>query len=318
LATVAITSGYRMELRHLRSFLVAAELEHFGRAAARLHIVQPALSKQMRELETEVGVAFFQRLPRGVRLTPAGREFRDHAAAILRRVDEAVAGSRAVHTGEKGTLLIGHVDTAVYAPILPRLIDRFRRAHPGIRVELRQHTSLQQAELLRRGEIDLAFVYHPPERLPALAGRPVLTDTVVLAVPAGHRLARRRRVSLAETKAERFVWIPRDLSPAYYAMILKACRAHGFIPDIVQEGGSDSAILSLVAAGTGLSFALASTRQRRPAGVTFVPLSDPLPRLTLSACWRRDSPNPAVPAFTALLPPGRADGKASAWSCDFG
>jgi DNA-binding transcriptional LysR family regulator len=300
-----------MELRHLRSFLVAAELEHFGRAAARLHIVQPALSKQMRELEEEAGVPLFQRLPRGVRLTPAGREFRTHAAEILQRVGEAVAESRAVHAGQKGQLLIGHVDTAVYAPALPRLVDRFRRAHPGIRVELRQHTSLQQAELLRRGEIDVAFVYHVPDRLPALASRMVLDDAVVLAVPTGHRLARRRRVGLAEARAERFVWIPRDLSPAYHAMMIKACRSAGFTPDIVQEGGSDSAILSLVAAGTGLSFALASTRHRRPAGVAFVPLTDAVPRLQLSACWRRDGVNPAVPAFAALLPAAKAARKVS-------
>lgn len=294
-----------MELRHLRSFLVAAETEHFGRAAARLHVVQPALSKQMRELETEIGAALFERLPRGVRLTAAGREFAGQARVLLDQLASAVAAARDTAAGRRGRLFIGHVDTALHAPLLPKLFAGFQRTHPGVTLELLQHTSLQQADLLRKGTIDLAFAYHRPDRLGDLAERPVLTDKVVLAVPPAHRLARKRTVAWPDLRRESFVWIPRDLSPAYHDLVFSTCRRHGFQPKIVQESRSDSALLSLVQAGTGLTFCLASTRHRRPQGVVLLNLREPLPPFTLSAYWRSGNDNPALPLFTQILPQGR-------------
>ena len=292
-----------MELRHLRSFVVTAELEHFGRAAQRLAIVQPALSRQMRELEDEIGAPLFTRLPRGVRLTAAGRALRAEARAILDRVDRAVGQARDVAAGRTGSLGIGFVDTAMHAPALPRLLDAFRCRQPGIRLELHQRTSLAQADGLRSGALDVGFVYHRPERQPALAAHRILDERIVLAAPRAHPLAGRRRVRLAELRDEPFVWIPRALSPAYHDLVFSACAAHGFRPRVVQEGGADSAILSLVAAGAGLSFYLASTRHRRPPGVALVPIADLRAVLRLEAVWRMDNANPALPAFLAALPP---------------
>lgn len=290
-----------MELRHLRSFVAAAELEHFGRAAERLHIVQPALSRQIRELEEEIGAPLFTRLKRGVRLTAAGRVLRDEARHLLVRLDDSLARTRAVASGREGLLRVGFVDTAVYSPALPKLFDQFRRRHPGVRLELLQRTSLAQGELLRGGEIDLAFVYHQPERLGSLAVRPLWRERILLAVPARHRLSRRRSVRLAELREESFVWIPRDLSPAYYDLVFRGCAAAGFRPNIVQEGGTDSAIMSLVAAGAGLSFCLESSRRHRPAGVVLVPIRDLKAHVQLDAIWRTDRENPALPLFVAML-----------------
>lgn len=290
-----------MELRHLRSFVAAAELEHFGRAAERLHIVQPALSRQIRELEDEIGAPLFTRLKRGVRLSAAGRVLRDEVRQLLARLDDALARTRAIASGREGLLRVGFVDTAVYSPALPKLFDQFRHRHPGVRLELLQRTSLAQAELLRRSEIDLAFVYHHPERLGALAMRPLWRERILLAVPARHRLAKRRSVRLAELREESFVWIPRDLSPAYYDLVFRGCAAAGFRPNIVQEGGTDSAIMSLVAAGAGLSFCLESSRHHRPAGVALVPISDLKAHVQLDAVWRTDRDNPALPLFVAML-----------------
>lgn len=290
-----------MELRHLRSFVAAAELEHFGRAAERLHIVQPALSRQIRELEEEIGAPLFTRLKRGVRLTSAGRALREEARQVLGQLDDSLARVRAVASGREGLLRIGFVDTAVYSPALPKLFDRFRRRHPGVRLELLQRTSLAQAELLRRGEIDLAFVYNPPERLGALEARPLWREHILLAVPARHPLAKRRSVRLADLRDEAFVWIPRDLSPAYYDLVFRNCAAAGFRPNIVQEGGTDSAIMSLVAAGAGLSFCLESSRHHRPAGVALVPIRDLKAHVQLAAVWRTDRDNPALPLFVEML-----------------
>lgn len=289
-----------MELRHLRYFVAAAELEHFGRAAQRLGIVQPALSKQIRELEEEIGTPLFTRLKRGVRLTAAGRDFCAEAQALLARIPPAVQRARAIAQGRLGQLKIGFVDTVVYHPGWSRIIDRFRRQHPEVRLDLVQHPSLEQGELLRSGAIDAGFVYHQPSTLATLCHHRLLAEKIVLAAPARHPLARQRTVKLTALRDESFVWIPRALSPPYYDLIFSACAARGFAPRIVQEGRSDSAILSLVAAGAGLTFCLASTRYRLPQGVKLIALSDLSPRVHLDLVWRSDHTNPTLPHFLAL------------------
>lgn len=288
-----------MELRHLRYFAAAAELGHFGRAAERLNIVQPALSKQIRELEEELGVALFERLPRGVRLTPAGHAFAEEVVALLARVPAAAERARQVASGRVGRLRIGFVDTAIYPPPVPRMIDRFRRAFPEVRVELVQQTSLRQGEMLGRGELDLSFAYHAPEGLAGLEKRLVLSERVVLAAPSSHRVAGLKSVRLSDLKDESFVWIPRDLSPPYHDLVFAACRKAGFAPKVVQEGRSDGALLGLVAGGAGLSFSLSSTRHRCPRAVVLIPIADRMPVIRLQALWLRYNDNPALPGFLA-------------------
>lgn len=290
-----------MELRHLRSFLVAAELEHFGRAAQRLHIVQPALSRQIQELEEDLRVPLFERLPRGVRLTAAGRAFRDSTRALLADADRAAENARRVAAGLVGTITVGFVDTAVHAPALPRLLETFRRTHPEVGLALRQHPSLAQAELLRRGALDIGFVYHRPVAPPRFRAHHVLTDRVALAVPAGHRLAGRRTVKLSALRDETFVWIPESLSPAYHDLVFRACAAQGFVPRVVQQGDSEGALLALVAAGAGLTFCLRSSRHRLPPTVALVALPDIKTPIRLAAVWREDNTNPALAALIALL-----------------
>ncbi|HLP03420.1 MAG TPA: LysR substrate-binding domain-containing protein [Opitutaceae bacterium] len=290
-----------MELRHLRSFLVAAELEHFGRAAQRLHIVQPALSRQIRELEAELRVALFERLPRGVCLTAAGRAFGDDARILLADADRAAEHARQVAAGLVGALAVGFVDTAVHAPALPRLLDAFRRTHPTVRLALREQTSLEQAELLRRGALDIGFVYHRPAPPPRFGHHRLLTERIVLAVPAKHRLARRRSIRLAELREEAFVWIPESLSPAYSDLVYRACAASGFRPRVVQEGDSEGALLAMVAAGAGLTFCLRSARYRLPPEVVLVALPEMTTPVHLGAVWREDNTNPTLPSFLEQL-----------------
>jgi DNA-binding transcriptional LysR family regulator len=290
-----------MELRHLRYFVITAQLEHFGRAAARLSIVQPALSKQIRELEAEIGTALFERLPRGVRLTAAGRTFLTAATRLLQDVDGAIDQARAVGRGQAGRLRVGFVDTAIYHAVLPRLIDRFRRAFPAVQLELLQQPSAVQGDLLREDRLDLAFLFHRPAQLASLVTHPIAREPIVLAVPRRHAFARRPAVRLAELREERFVWIPRTVSPPFYDRVLSACARHGFTPRIVQEGQTDLTLLSLVATGVGLSFSVASARHRKPKDVRLVPISDLRLTFQLEAAWRRDNPNPALPSFLSLL-----------------
>ena len=290
-----------MELRHLRYFVVAAQLEHFGRAAARLSIVQPALSKQIRELEVEVGTALFERLPRGVRLTAAGRAFLEDAGRLLDEARRATERAREVGHGRAGRLRVGFVDTAIYHAVLPRLIERFRREFPAVRLDLAQQPSVVQGELLRNGELSLGFVFHRPENLPALGTHPIVSEPIVLAVPRRHHLATRRQVKLAELKDEPFVWIPRAVSPPFYDGIFAACARHGFAPRIVQEGQTDLTILSLVATGVGLSFCVASARHRKPEDVALVRVADLKMTVRLEAAWRTDDANPALAHFLSAV-----------------
>ena len=290
-----------MELRHLRYFVVTGELEHFGQAAERLNIVQPALSKQIRELEEEVGTLLFERLPRGVRLTAAGREFLAHARDILSKVPIATERARRVAEGNEGVLRLGFVDTAIYHPKLPRLIAAFRRLRPGVHLELVQQTSREQGELLAQGKLDVACVYHRPLQVSEIEAERLVTERVMLVTPADHPYARRRFVTVADLKDQPFVWIPRVLSPPYYDLIYEACRARGFQLRVVQEGGSDRALLGLVAAGAGLTFTLSSARSHKPQSVAMLPIRDLGQTLKLEAVWRRDSSNPALPHFVGML-----------------
>lgn len=291
-----------MELRHLRYFVAAAQQEHFGRAAARLAIVQPALSRQIGELEEELGVALFERRARGVRLTAAGRAFLAEAEALLAQAGRAADRARDVGAGREGRLRIGFVDTAAYGPVLSRIFNSFRRHHPDVRLELAADPSLRQGELLREGALDLAFVYHLPPQVSTLATQQVREDRVVLAVPRAHALARRRHVRLAEVRDEAFVWIPRTLSPAYHERVFAACREQGFEPRVVQEGLTDQAILSLVALGAGLSFCLDAAAHQRPAEVELVRVLDLDIRVALTAAWRTDNANPALERLLCGLP----------------
>lgn len=290
-----------MELRHLRYFVAAAEFEHFGRAAARLNIVQPALSKQIRELEAELRTALFERLPRGVRLTTAGHAFLADARALLHRADIATQRVRDTAAGRTGRLRIGFVDTAIYHSVLPRIFHAFRQDFPAVQLDLVQQTSLVQGELLHNSQLDLGFVFHHPANLAPLAHQAIAAEAIVLAAPATHRFARRSRVRWAELKNEPFVWIPRSVSPPFYDRVFAACAKHGFAPRIVQEGQTDLTILSLVAAGIGLSFSVASAANRKPRAVALVKIADLALTVQLDAIWRTDNPNPALSHFLSLM-----------------
>ena len=290
-----------MELRHLRYFLAAAQLEHFGRAAKRLAIVQPALSKQIRELEEEVGTGLFERLPRGVRLTPAGRSFMRDAEALLAALNAATERAREVGAGRQGRLRVGFVDTAMYHPVVAAMVHTYRGEFPDVQLDLIQHPSVVQGEMVRAGDLNVGFVFHLPDGIPALARCGLLTERIVLAVPAGHPLAKRSRVGLSEIRDENFVWIPRAVSPNFHDGVFAACARHGFAPRVVQEGQTDLTILSLVAAGVGLSFCVESAAARKPREVVLVDVPDLRMSVRLHAIWRTDDANPALPQFVSVV-----------------
>jgi DNA-binding transcriptional LysR family regulator len=282
-----------MELRHLRSFVAVAEELHFGRAAARVHIVQPALSRQIRALEEEMGLRLFERDRRRVALTAGGAAFLEEARSVLRGVDRAVDTARRAARGEYGTLRIGYVPAVVYTG-LPEIVRAFRKRLPGVDVRFRDMSPALQVEALLAERIDVGFVRGSVHE-PALAATTVLEEPLVAALPSGHRLAGHASLELAMLAREPFVLQARSRGPESHDQILAICRSAGFSPRVVQEG-SNIDVLSLVASGAGVAIVPMSLRVIRRAGIAFRPLRE-RPVTQLNMVWGKYAESPVLREF---------------------
>jgi len=284
-----------MELRHLRYFVAVAEELHFTRAAERLHIAQPPLSQQIRQLEDELGVALFTRAHRRVHLTEAGRSFLGDARTILARVDQATTEARRVARGETGALAVGFVASTTYG-LVPALAQEFRHRHPAVRISLSELSTEEQVVALRAGTIHVGLG-RPPADDPSLRADPLLEEPLEVALSATHRLARERAIPLRALAEEPFVLFPRRPPRGWADVILEHCRSAGFSPAVVQEAQELSTALILVAAGLGVTLVAASARTLHPPGLVYRPLSAPAPVTELIALYRRDPVPPSVTAF---------------------
>ncbi len=297
-----------MELRHLRYFVAVAEELHFGRAAERLHIAQPPLSRQIRDLEREVGTPLFERIPRGVELTAAGRAFLPEARLTLAQAERAQRTAQRAARGEIGRLRVGFVEAATYSGILPDVLGFFRMHLPNIGLSLFEMDSLQQGEALRDGRVDLGILHSPPADAEQwLRMEPVYSDPLVAAIPHTHRLAagtgraRLARLALPEIAAEPFVLVPRSVNPSLYDSIIARCRSAGFSPTVVQEATGWHTLVGLVAAGVGLSFVPRSLAQLQRPGVAYRPLRDLGVELPMWAVWRQGEKQPVRERFVTAL-----------------
>jgi DNA-binding transcriptional LysR family regulator len=245
-----------VELRHLRYFVVAGEEEHFGGAADRLHVVRPAVTRQIRQVEEEIGCALFERLKSGVRLTEAGRSFLEEARQLLSQLERGIDRTRLVAQGKVGRLRVGFAETATYSGELPSILCDFRARWPDVRLELFPSSSVVAGEQLREQKVDVAFVYILPTNLRQSKSRRISVEHWVLALPRAHPLVKSKRVTLGDLKGEPFVWFPGARAPLLYDRVLSACHAAGVTLNIVQEGISPTTILSLVAGEIGISFTI--------------------------------------------------------------
>ncbi|MBA3406274.1 MAG: LysR family transcriptional regulator [Gemmatimonadaceae bacterium] len=274
----------KVELRHLRSFIVLGDELHFSRAAAALRVAQPALSQQIRRLETALGFRLFDRTSRKVELTPAGVSFLDHVRRLFLELDRAAQTGQHIASGKTGTLTVGYVQTAMVT-VLPTIVRRFRERQPDVRVLLRELSSIPQIEGLRRGEIDVAIVSGTPGD-EDIASFEVWRDPLVALVPPAHPASRRRSVSVSALATDPFIMFPRSQTPHVYDQIVSLCRKSGFEPTIAQEAQSWHLIAELVGAGMGVSVAPSSVRRYRVARVRYVPLR-PTDSLSTMICYRR-------------------------------
>ncbi|AJX00930.1 bacterial regulatory helix-turn-helix, lysR family protein [Burkholderia gladioli] len=290
-----------MELRHLRYFLAIAEESNVTRAAERLGIGQPPLSQQIRNLERELGVELFRRTAHGVVLTSAGQAFRVEAARVLDDAARARRAAQQAGNGETGILRLGFTASAVFNPVVPALIQRFKAAYPGVDVSLDEANTPELVRRLADERLDAVFVRPCPTSFEGLALRPFPDEPMKLVVPASHRFAQRRRVALAELADEAFVLVPGPAGATLYAEILDACRRAGFLPRLAQEAPQISSVINLVAAGLGLSIVPAAFEQVRVQGVRYLDI-DGVPAVARLALATREREREQVVAnLMALL-----------------
>lgn len=289
-----------VELRHLRYFLaVAAEL-HFGRAAARLHIAQPALTQQIRRLETLLGTRLFERTSRSVALTPAGAVLRERATAILAHAERDLDEVARIGQGLQGRLHLGFVPSVL--PLGPlRWVRQYRLRYPLVEVDLTEGFTAHLMARLGSGALDMAIVRDPDE-LAGTVAVPLVTEPFVAVVPADHPLAARDTVSGAELADHPLVYFPRAAGELAYAKNLRPVLETGRQPRVVQEGSNWITVLYLVGEGLGVTVAPTSVTATAPPTVRVVPLAGTAATSTIALATRADDDRAPVRNFLALLP----------------
>jgi DNA-binding transcriptional LysR family regulator len=286
-----------VELRHLRYFLAVAEERHFGRAARRLRIAQPPLSRQIQALEEELGFPLFDRSRRRVELTPAGAALFAHAQKVFDTLDFAVNEAKRAATGQTGRITIGYPTSVAFSG-LPELIRAFRDRSAGVDVALRELPPQEQLDALRNGRIDVGFIRGPLAEAD-IASCLIRREPLVLALPEGHPLALRTRIRLDMLTKESFITFPRQRGPAFFDFIMRLCHDAGFTPRVAQEAPQLD-MVSLVAAGFGVAILPESFRNARRPGAVFRAL-DGVPPTELFVAWRRGETSPVVHDFLALV-----------------
>jgi DNA-binding transcriptional LysR family regulator len=287
-----------MELRHLRYFVAVGEEQHYGRASRRLRVAQPALSRQIQDLEEEVGFKLFDRLPRGVKLSVAGKLFLEDARRILQAVGEATARAARVARGQSGTLRVGFTENASWHGVVPDSFRLFREQQPDAELQLQPAASLEQLDAIRSGRLDAGFANFMPKVDPELDQLAVAVHHLELAVPKRHPLTKLKKLRLRELTDALFIWFPRRASPAFYDRLMHECYRGGLkSPRIVQEGLNEATILSLVSTGLGVGWVLGSARWRCPETVAILPVVDLNVPLRLTLAWRRDNTSPLLARF---------------------
>lgn len=284
-----------MELHSLRYFVAVAEELHFGRAAARLHITQPALSRQIQGLEEELGITLLWRTKRTVELTEVGAIFLVEVRKALQQVESAIHVAQRAARGEIGTLRIAFTPSAMHT-VLPAILKQFRDHHPDVKLEMTELCTLDQVNTLRTETVDVGLL-HPPIDAPFLNLHPLQGERLVVALPQAHPLAKHKRLRLKSLATEPFILHPRYEGPILYDQILHLCRMAGFEPHIVHEAIKHQTRVGLVAAGIGITFVPESLRQSGLAGVAYCSLMGAAPELQLAVAWRQERMSPVLQEF---------------------
>lgn len=281
------------DLSQLRCFVTVADEMHFGRAAARLNMTQPPLSRQIQVLERILDARLLERTSRAVRLTPAGKSFLPEARRILKLSENAAATARRIAAGKSGALRIGYTAGAAYS-FMPEFVKALRARLPEVDVSLKEMVSGDQLESLGAGLIDIGLL-RPPVVRPELDARRVAAETLVAALPVDHPLAARDEIRLADLDRLPFVMFAPYESRYFYDLLANEFLRAGVLPDYVQHVGQIHSMLAFVRAGFGAAIVPSAARSLHMDGVAHRPIADLSGQpVELFMVWRKDAANPLI------------------------
>ena len=295
-----------MELRHLRYFIAVAEEGHITRAAERLGMQQPPLSQQIKAIERELDVQLFRRKPRGVELTDAGQALFDDARAILTQLTHAFETTRRTARGEQGRITVGIASTAHFHPLVPRVIRMFRETFPRVSLTLEEGATGDLMERVRSEHVDVAFIRKPFANSAGLVINSLLEEAMLVALPSDHALARAGKddgaLTLNALSSETFILYRRPDSPGLTDVVIAACHATGFNPQLCQDAPRPASALNFVAAGLGITIVPASLQRMHLDGVAYRRLKGSTqPKAPLNLISRRGDPSAVLRQFQNLV-----------------
>jgi len=287
------------DLSQLRCFVAVAEELHFGRAAARLHMTQPPLSRQIKILEHALNAELFERTSRSVRITPAGRSFLPEAKRLLKLAESAALVAQSIAAGKVGSIKIGFTGGAAQS-FLPALLTRCRAGLAGVDLILKEMVSGDQIDALESGLIDVGLLRPPVGRV-SLASAQVLAESLVAAIPKAHRLARQKEIAIKALDGEPFVMYAPFEARYFYDLLASQFSKARILPRYVQHLSQIHSILALVGAGLGLAMVPRSAATLHVEHVVLRPIRlVPARPVELHMAWRRDDENPLLPGFLAV------------------
>ena len=289
-----------MELRHLRYFVAVADHLNFTNAAAKLHLAQPSLTRQIHNLEDELGVRLLNRTKSHVALTEEGRSFLVDARRILALAVESILAVQRLSRGETGQLNIAYLSNFDFQ-LLPETLAAFRQTFPHVALNLFDMTPAEQFSALEARRIDLGFVGLRPRTVaPGLQWESIARHRTVVVLPAKHRLARKRHVKLGDLATMFFVGMAEKTHPGFRDWLNGTCQQAGFIPRVLQDAELEPALMSFVAEGLGVTLAREYIKKLPHPGVTFRPLT-PVVESDYCIAWNRNNDSRALHQYIEIV-----------------
>lgn len=274
-----------MELRHLRYFVIVAEEQNVTRAALRLNVSQPPLSRQIRDLEEELRVELFHRTAKSVSLTEAGKMFLPEARAVLLRAEQAVQAVRAMAKGERGQIRVGYAPSLT-VELLPKALKLFEQECPGVRVSLHDLSTEECTQRLKARKLDVALIVKPLDSaLRGLSFEKLVELPLCVAVSSSHPLAQKKALSIAQFRNERLLAYNREEYPEYLEGLHEVFKPHHYQPDIVEEHDSATSLIAAVEAGRGIAIVTSTMRCLAGPRLKLLPIKPALSSLDMGALY---------------------------------
>lgn len=286
-----------MDFRHIKYFIAVAEELNIGRAALKLHISQPPLTRQIKQLEDELGVQLFQRNPRGVELTQVGEMFYAEAKNIRSLLDSAVERTSRAGQGKLGRLDIAFFGSAIFSAI-PQILQHFRKNYPDVNVALHAMTKQEQIQALRQKRITIGIT-RLPANFPDISSQTIINEDLYIAVCTSSPISKKKAISLRELSGQQLIVFPNAGRPNFADRVMKICSSNGFTPSISHVVADANLGVALVAAGYGICLVPASVATLSLPNVVYIPIKE-RPMVDLSCVYRSDDQSPLLAAFLSV------------------